>query len=129
MWRRYLSDGHGAEDVEEDKGAVGVILAQQVAMWKTLDVGQRHERQFGHNSSIEAENNKQKKKRWIWELVGTIVIFYLRRFFYIKRGRSRINPMSLRVTYMELNMPIKAVKQKPMANMDFMRTYKKNTQD
>ncbi len=27
-------------------------------------------------------------------------------------------------TYMELNMPIKAVKQKPMANMDFMRTYK-----
>lgn len=25
---------------------------------------------------------------------------------------------------MELNMPIKAVKQKPMANMDFMRTYK-----
>lgn len=29
-------------------------------------------------------------------------------------------------TYMELNMPIKAVKQKPMANMDFMRTYKKN---
>lgn len=25
-------------------------------------------------------------------------------------------------TYMELNMPIKAVKQKPMANMDFIRT-------
>lgn len=25
---------------------------------------------------------------------------------------------------MELNMPIKAVKQKPMANMDFIRTYK-----
>lgn len=24
---------------------------------------------------------------------------------------------------MELNMPIRAVKQKPMANMDFMRTY------
>lgn len=28
---------------------------------------------------------------------------------------------------MELNMPIKAVKQKPMANMDFMRTYKQIT--
>lgn len=25
-------------------------------------------------------------------------------------------------TYMELNIPIKAVKQKPMANMDFIRT-------
>lgn len=24
---------------------------------------------------------------------------------------------------MELNMPIKAVKQKPIANIDFMRTY------
>lgn len=28
----YLSDGHGAEDVEEDEGAVSVILAEQVAM-------------------------------------------------------------------------------------------------
>lgn len=27
------------------------------------------------------------------------------------------------LTYMELNMPIKAVKQKPIANIDFMRTY------
>lgn len=33
------------------------------------------------------------------------------------------------VTYMELNMPMRAVKQKPMANMDFIRTYKTNTQD
>lgn len=31
-------------------------------------------------------------------------------------------------TYMELNMPIKAVKQKPMANMDFIRTCKQKGQ-
>lgn len=31
------------------------------------------------------------------------------------------------VTYMELNMPMRAVKQKPMANMDFIRTYKTHT--
>lgn len=29
---------------------------------------------------------------------------------------------------MELNIPIKAVKQKPIANMDFIRTYKENKQ-
>lgn len=29
-------------------------------------------------------------------------------------------------TYMELNMPINAVKQKPMANIDFIRTCNKN---
>ena len=27
---------------------------------------------------------------------------------------------------MELNIPIKAVKQKPIANMDFIRTYKES---
>lgn len=31
-------------------------------------------------------------------------------------------------TYMELNIPIKAVKQKPMANMDFIRTCKQKGQ-
>lgn len=30
-------------------------------------------------------------------------------------------------TYMELNIPIKAVKQKPIANMDFIRTCKSNS--
>lgn len=57
--RSYLSDGHGAEDVEEDKGAVCVILAQQVAMRQALDVGERHEWQPGHDSSVEA-----KQKKW-----------------------------------------------------------------
>ena len=51
----YLSDGHGAEDVEEDKGAVCKILAQQVAVGQPLDVGQRHKRQLGHYSSVKAE--------------------------------------------------------------------------
>ena len=55
LCRGYLSDGHGAEDVEEDKGAVCKILAQQVAVGQPLDVGQRHKRQLGHYSSVKAE--------------------------------------------------------------------------
>lgn len=55
----YLSDGHGAEDVEEDKGAVSVIFAQQVAMRQSLDIRKWHERQFGHDSSIKTEEKQQ----------------------------------------------------------------------
>lgn len=55
---RYLSDGHGAEDVKEDKGAVRVILPQQVAVRQPLDVGKGHEWQLGHDSSVKAEQNK-----------------------------------------------------------------------
>lgn len=129
--RGYLSDGHGAEDVEEDKGAVCKILAQQVAVGQPLDVGQRHERQLGNYSSIKAE---QKRKQHI-----QIYILYC---FFSDQNRFKVintRPFLLFLscsltfnekvkhmtwTYMELNMPIKAVKQKPMANMDFMRTYK-----
>ena len=31
-----MPDGHGAQDVEEDEGAVGEIVAQQVAVRETL---------------------------------------------------------------------------------------------
>lgn len=59
-----LSDGHGAEDVEEDEGAVGVVLAQQVAVRQSLDVGQRRERQLGHYSPIKdgVEHSHQSGK-------------------------------------------------------------------
>lgn len=64
LWRcnRYLSDGHGAEDVQEDEGAVGVILAQQVTVRQALDVGQRHERQLGHNSAVKAGQKVKETK-------------------------------------------------------------------
>lgn len=51
----YLSDGHGAENVEEDEGAVGVVFAQQVAVRQALDVGQRHEGQLGHHAAVKTE--------------------------------------------------------------------------
>lgn len=42
--RKYLSDGHCAQDVEEDKRAVGVIFAQQITVRQSLDVRQWYER-------------------------------------------------------------------------------------
>ena len=36
----YLSDGHGAEDVEEDEGAVCEVLTHEVAVRQTLDQGE-----------------------------------------------------------------------------------------
>ena len=53
----YLSDGHGAEDVEEDEGAVGEVLPQKVAMGQALDVGDGGEGQFGHDPSVKATHN------------------------------------------------------------------------
>jgi hypothetical protein len=35
-----LSDGHGAQDVQEDERAVGEIVAQEVAMRETLKIGE-----------------------------------------------------------------------------------------
>lgn len=54
----HLSDGHGAEDVEEDEGAVGVIFAQQVTVRQPLDVRQRHEGQLCHDPAIETEHRR-----------------------------------------------------------------------
>lgn len=68
LWKRsfgYLSDGHGAEDVEEDKGAVRVVLAQQVAVRQPLDVRQRHKRQLGHHPSIKAGRKREKQAK-VW---------------------------------------------------------------
>lgn len=107
----YLSDRHGAEDVEEDKGAVGVVFTQQVAVRQPLNVGQRNKRQFGHNPSIEAARQKN---------ISTP--FMSSRFLTVPSAVTKCG------AYMELNMPIKAVKQKPIANMDFMRTWEQAQQ-
>ena len=48
-----LSDGHGAEDVEEDEAAVGHIIAQQVPVGQALHPVDRCEGQLGHNATIK----------------------------------------------------------------------------
>ena len=51
----YLADGHGAEDVEEDEGAVGIIFPHQVSMRQTLDPTDWSERQFCHDATVETK--------------------------------------------------------------------------
>ena len=58
----YLSDRHGAEDVEEDEGTVGKVLPQKVTMGQALDVGDGGEGQFGHNPSVKAKRNRKIKR-------------------------------------------------------------------
>lgn len=64
FWRclGYLSDRHGAQDIQENEGAVSEILSQQVTVRQALDVGQRHKRQLGYDSTVEAEENTTKRK-------------------------------------------------------------------
>ena len=53
----HLSDGHGAEDVEKDEGAVGVVLTRQVAVGNTLDQGDGGEGKVGHHSPIKSAHS------------------------------------------------------------------------
>ena len=50
----YLANGHGAENVEEDEGAVGKVGAGEVPMGQALDEADRREWQLGNHSSVEA---------------------------------------------------------------------------
>lgn len=125
LWNRsfgYLSDGHGAEDVEEDEGAVRVVLAQQVAVRQPLDVRQRHKRQLGHHSSIKTGRKRRKAGRSVSLFPEEGSPEYLYVYSGLRFLIKNANIWTKCATYMELNMPIRAVKQKPMANMDFMRT-------
>lgn len=77
-------------------------------MRKSLDVRQWHERQFGHDSAVKAEQEEQETE------LGSFC-----------KNHNVVQPTIVLISedpHMELNMPIRAVKQKPMANMDFMRT-------
>lgn len=57
-----MSNRHGAQDVEEDEGTVGVIFTKKVTMRETLDIRQRDEWKFGHNTTIKARMEREKKK-------------------------------------------------------------------
>ena len=48
-----LSDGHGAENVEEDEAAVGHVVPQQVPVAEALDPVDGGEGQLGHHASVE----------------------------------------------------------------------------
>lgn len=50
----HLSDGHGAENVEEDEGAVSVILTQEVAVGEALDVREGDKRELCHHPAIKS---------------------------------------------------------------------------
>lgn len=59
-----LSDGHSAKDVEEYEGAVSVVLSKEIAVRQTLDIGQGHKGQLGHNPPIKnrVEHSHQGRK-------------------------------------------------------------------
>ena len=48
-----LSDGHGAEDVEEDEAAVGHIVTQEIPVAQSLDPVDGGEGELGHHSAVE----------------------------------------------------------------------------
>lgn len=48
-----LPDGHGAENIEEDEGTVCGVIAQQVSMRQSLDVGNGGKRELCHHSTIK----------------------------------------------------------------------------
>lgn len=48
-----LSDAHCTEDVEEDEGAVSIVVTHQVAVTEALQPRDGHEWKLGHNTSIK----------------------------------------------------------------------------
>ena len=48
-----LSDGHGAEDVDEDEGAVEVVVTHQVPVRQVLQDADGHEGQLGHDATVK----------------------------------------------------------------------------
>ena len=57
----HLSDGHGAEDVEEDEGAVGDITAHQVAVRDALQQREGLERQLCHHTTIKPRQRGERE--------------------------------------------------------------------
>lgn len=60
----------------------------------------------------------------LWALEKTLPLEHFRWWSEKLEVHESLRRVQEVDTYMELNIPIKAVKQKPMANMDFIRTCK-----
>jgi hypothetical protein len=50
----YLSDGHCAEDVEEDEGALGEVIPREVPMGEPLDPRDWNKRQPRNDSTVKS---------------------------------------------------------------------------
>lgn len=59
-----LSNAHSAEHVEEDEGALGVVLPRQVPVAKPLQEGDGREGEVGHHAPFEngIEHGKYRRK-------------------------------------------------------------------
>jgi hypothetical protein len=51
---RYLANGHCADDVEKDEGAVGEIVSQQAAVTDALNPRYGRERQLGYYVAVKS---------------------------------------------------------------------------
>lgn len=49
----YLSDAHGAKDVQEDEGAISVVITHQVAVTQALQPRDGAKWQLGHHTPIK----------------------------------------------------------------------------
>jgi len=64
-----LPNGHRAQNVKEDEGAVCVVIPRQVAVRQPLDPRYRGERQLGHHPSVK-DRIKHSKERSEGEAYG-----------------------------------------------------------
>jgi len=48
-----LANGHGAQNVEEDEGAVRVVIAGKIPVAQTLDPGDGRKGQLGNDTAVE----------------------------------------------------------------------------
>ena len=95
MWGAHLSDGHGAEDVEEDEGAVCEVITHEVAVRQTLDQGEGGEGKLRHDMAVKPEQiNKIKKKRRD-EMTGTRNRVTKRSLLQPAHSRSATNTQPL----------------------------------
>ena len=58
-FRTHLSDGHGAEDVEEDEGAVCEVFSHEVAVGQTLQEGEGSEGKLCYHVTVEPADKTQ----------------------------------------------------------------------
>lgn len=72
----HLSDRHGAQNVQEDEGAVCGVVSQQVPMRQPLDVRERREGQLCHHSTVKS--GKENKRIAIF---GKLISFLLSEDF------------------------------------------------
>ena len=94
MWGAHLSDGHGAEDVEEDEGAVCEVITHEVAVRQTLDQGEGGEGKLCHDMAVKPEQiNKIKKRRD--EMTGTRNRVTKRSLLQPAHSRSATNTQPL----------------------------------